>query len=253
MALQALRSSLDRAFSAAEMQQSLQIRSEQHFPTRPQCSFTVAKFMLLEINRNHPLGYNMFDRNRQAGNTAGSNILKTALPLMLLLRLFCAPAHGQELLTDTGGNPKVFLIEISGTVLNKTFSKARALLKLAPPNPGSINPYLVTIDGYAKTNERNDLHWNSDETLMDAFSSQVRCQIKKSFVKPPNIFFFYLSPALLGKRQFLTQHESERQKLAEKGALPTKVFASAGELSFTVASGEVKGSIWIKGYDAVEK
>ena len=195
----------------------------------------------------------MFDRTCQAGKTAGSSILWVALPLMLLLSLFCAPAHGQELLADTGGNPKVFLIEISGTVLNETFSKARALLWLAPPNPGSINPYLVTIDGYAKTNERNDLHWNSDETLMDAFASQVRCQIKKSFVKPPNIFFFYLSPALLGKRQFLTQRESERQKLAEKGALPTKVFASAGELSFTVASGEVKGSIWIKGYDAVEK
>lgn len=159
-------------------------------------------------------------------------------------------AAGNDLLEGTEF-PKQYLLVLSGTVMDETFSGAQALLTLMPPVPGSNNPYQITIDGFPATNSRNSFFWNSENSEMTAIASEITCEIKRTFLKPSPMYFVFLSPGLLKHTGALTGEEGRRY--AERTALPTLVYAGAGGLKLRIYSNTVSGTIWMKGYDPVEK
>lgn len=180
---------------------------------------------------------------------------KKSLAVSLALAVCWIHSHAiaQQSVMDSSNFGKQYMIQMDGGVLNEAFHSVKALLTFSPPATGSLNEYFVSIVGYPKTNQRNTFFWDSEQSEMQAFGDQVTCKIKKSYVKLNEIHFFYLSPVLLNNRVFQTQRESERRKLALKTALPTKVFGKAGELHIRFYTTEVRGSVWIKGYDAIER
>lgn len=162
--------------------------------------------------------------------------------------LFSARSWGQDLLEGTEF-PKQYLLQLSGTVLNETFSGVQALLTLMPPTPGSFNPYQIIIQGFPKRNSRNSFFWNSEHSEMTAIANEITCDIKRTFVKPVPMHFFFLSPELLRH----TGAAYEGEKFAEKVALPTVIQAKAGKLKLRIYADSVSGTVWMKGYDPVEK
>lgn len=176
--------------------------------------------------------------------------------LCLLAFLLLVPignAGSQDLLEDSGGASKKYLIKLSGNVLRERFTEARGVLSIAHPPPGSLNPYLIIVEGFPQKNSRNSFYWSSEFTFMTVVGAEVRCSLKRSYTKQPDIHFFHLSPILLESRVFLTQHEQERLRLAEKTALPTKVMAQMGELRATFTGNQVSGKVSLKGYDTIEQ
>jgi hypothetical protein len=150
---------------------------------------------------------------------------------------------------------KQYLLEISGTVMNETFQGAQALLTVFPPPPVSKydNPLLLVIQGFPKLNSRNSFFWNSEFSEMRAISNEVTCDIKRTYVKQTPIFFMFMSPELLkhtGKLELLGE---EGKKFALRTALPTLVNARAGQLKLRINATTVSGTIWMKGYDPIEK
>jgi hypothetical protein len=172
----------------------------------------------------------------------------------MILGLWFAPGGlvAQDLLEGTEFSKK-YLVQLSGTVMNETFSGALALLTLMPPAPGAINPYQLTIDGFPKTNSRNSLFWNSEYSEMTAIANEITCDIKRTFVKPVPMYFVFMSPELLRHTGALELLGDEGKKYAEKTALPTLVNARAGRLKLRIHSNSVSGTVWMKGYDPVEK
>jgi hypothetical protein len=166
-------------------------------------------------------------------------------------------AHG-DLLEETGYSTGYYLVEMSGKVLNEEFSDARASLEISPPNPDSLNPYLVIMRGFPKSNSQNTLYWHSDGSDMTVLGDDITCDVKRSFMRPPKeelqCHFFYLSPFLIKpiKGYYLPQNVKEMKDLAIKHALPTRVYAKAGQLRVKVTSHMVSGSVWMKGYDLIE-
>jgi hypothetical protein len=153
---------------------------------------------------------------------------------------------------------KQYLVHLSGTVMNETFSGVRALLTLSGPLPGSKygNPYLLVIEGYPKQNSVNSLFWGGEDSEMTALVNEITCNIKQTFVKQANIFFYFLSPALLrytGEQEESAVREAANKEAAEKVALPTFIRARAGQLKLRIYSNSVSGTVWMKGYDPVEK
>jgi hypothetical protein len=149
------------------------------------------------------------------------------------------------------GRSNQYLVQLSGTVMNETFSGAQALLTLAGASPGSQydNPYLLVIQGFPKKNSRNSLFWNSGYSEMTAIANEITCDIKRTFVKEVPTYFMFLSPELLRH----TGSAYEGEKFAERVALPTQITARAGRLKIRIHSNSVSGTVWMKGYDPVEK
>jgi hypothetical protein len=166
---------------------------------------------------------------------------------------FPARSAAQDLLEGTEFS-KQYLVALSGTVMNETFTGAQALLTLMQPSSGSRkynNPYQLIIEGSPKKNSRNSFFWHGDYSEMTAIANEITCDIKQTFVKQVPIHFFFLSPELL-------KHygaELEEEKSALKAALPppTLITARAGKLSLRIHSNSVSGTVWMKGYDPVEK
>lgn len=148
---------------------------------------------------------------------------------------------------------KRYLVQLSGTVMNETFSGAQALVTLMPPAPYSLNPYQVIIEGFPKSNSRNSFYWNSEQSEMTAIANEITCDIKRTFVKTSPMHFIFMSPELLRHTGALELLGDEGKKYAEKSALPTLVFARAGSLKVRINAGSVTGTVWMKGYDPVEK
>jgi len=145
-------------------------------------------------------------------------------------------------------------VQLSGTVMNDTFSGAQALLSLMPPVSGSNNPYQLIIQSFPKKNSRNSFFWNADYSEMTAIANEITCDIKRTFVKPVPMHFFFLSPELLKHTGALAvKAGDEGKKLAESVALPTLINARAGKLKLRIYSNSVSGTVWMKGYDPVEK
>ena len=143
-----------------------------------------------------------------------------------------------------------YVLQLSGTVFKETFTGARAILSLQMSSDFDTNPYLMIIEGFPKLNTRNSFYWHSENSEMEAISNQIVCVIKNSIANPPDMHFFYISPTLLeNKGPFETQHEEERRQMAEQRALPTRIFATAGELRLRIYSNHISGSVWLKGYD----
>ncbi len=173
--------------------------------------------------------------------------------LTFVISVFPAHADQEQLLLDETGIPKQYILHLSGTVLNETFSDAQALLTISLPERYSNQPYLVVINGFPKQNSRNSFFWNSGYSDMTALANEITCNIKRTIVKTPVINFYYMSPELLKHTGALELLGDEGKKYAEKQALPSIVYATAGKLKLHVYSNTVSGTVWIKGYDRVEK
>lgn len=163
------------------------------------------------------------------------------------------PCCAQDLLLGSEQASRHYILVISGRVNKEKFHGAKGLLTLSPPAPLSLNVYQLIIEGFPKRNSRNSFYWNSEDTFMTAFSNEILCDLKRVYTGFPDIHFFYLSPALLERRIMSTHREGERKKLAEKTALPTKVFASGGRLRVTMNADEISGTVMMKGYDNIER
>jgi hypothetical protein len=185
-----------------------------------------------------------------------SSILLIATFVFFILN---SASYAQDgVLDDSAGLKKTFIIQLSGAVLNENFTGARASLEIDNPNPDSLNSYLVVIRGFPKTNSRNTFYWHSDSSDMLVMPQEIVCDIKKTYLRPNLHYqshFFYLSPILLKpvKGLYLSQREKERRDAAEKRALPTQVDAQAGQLKIRISGDSVSGSVWMKGYDLIEK
>jgi hypothetical protein len=159
-----------------------------------------------------------------------------------------SPSMAQDLLEGTEF-PKQYLLQLSGTVMNETFFGAQALLMLMPPAPGSNNRYQIIIEGFPKKNSRNSFFWNAEYSEMTAIANEITCDIKRTFVKQGPMHFIFMSPELLRH----TGAAYEEEKYAERVALPTLINARAGKLKLRIHSNSVSGTVWMKGYDPVEK
>jgi hypothetical protein len=177
-----------------------------------------------------------------------------AIGLLLILGsgIVPAPAVADDILLDGTEISKQYIIQMSGTVMNETFSGAMALLTLMPQIPGMSNPYQLVIEGFPKKNSRNTFFWNSENSEMTAISNEITCDIKQAFVKPVPMYFMFLSPELLKHTGALELQGEEGKKFAEKEALPTLINARAGKLKLRIYSNSISGTIWMKGYDPVE-
>ncbi len=172
--------------------------------------------------------------------------------MSLAIGFFSADSVADDMLLDTISFSKQYLVQLSGTVMNETFSGAQALLTLMPPAPGGSNPYQIIIEAFPKKNSRNSLFWNAEYSEMTAISNEITCDIKRTFVKPVPMHFYFLSPALLNVRDVLQEKDKEQEIAAEKVALPTRIEARAGKLKLRIYSNSVSGTVWMKGYDQVE-
>jgi hypothetical protein len=172
--------------------------------------------------------------------------------MILATGIFPVESVADDTLLDRTFFPKQYLVQLSGTVMNETFSGAQALLTLMPPAPASNNPYQLIVQGFPKKNSRNSFFWNSEDSEMTALATEITCDIKRTFVKPVPMHFIFMSPALLKVRDVLEERDIEKEKAAEKVALPTLINARAGKLKLRVYSNSISGTIWMKGYDPVE-
>ncbi len=174
-----------------------------------------------------------------------------AIGMLLILGPGFFPAHSpaQSPLLDSMEISKQYLVELSGTVMNETFSGAQALLTLMAPSPENTNPHQLIIEGFPKKNSRNSFFWNSNYSDMTAIENEITCEIKRTFLKQVPLYFIFLSPELLRH----TGAAYEGAKLAESVALPTLINARAGKLKLRIHANSVSGTVWMKGYDPVEK
>lgn len=178
--------------------------------------------------------------------------------ILCLSSFFLAPSAYPQQSDDillTGNTPTMkYLLELSGTVLNETFTGAKASLTFSHHLPDSQNQYLFIIGGFPDEQSQNSFFWNSEEGDMEVYSNEITCSIAQSPLKNPNIYFYYLSPALYEKPTlFYTHKEKENRDKAKKTSIPTKIFAQAGKLKLTINPQSVSGTIWLKGYDPIEK
>jgi hypothetical protein len=161
------------------------------------------------------------------------------------------------------------MIELSGKVLNQEFSSARATITIGYGESNTLNPYLnpylVIIGGFPKVNSTNTFFWDSGATELTVLSGEVTSEIKRTYLrpytyaKPPRVYvgchFAYLSPILIKpvKGMYLDpSREKQEKEIATKRAMPTLVTAQAGRLRMKIAGTMVSGSVWMKGYDAIE-
>jgi len=166
---------------------------------------------------------------------------------------FPADSIAQMDLLDSPETSKQYLLNISGTVMNETFTGSQALLTLMPPAIHGSNPYQIIIGGFPKKNSRNSFYWNSEHSEMTANSNDITCDIKRTAVKPPQIYFVFLIPEMLKHTGVLELLGDEGRKAAEKVALPPLIYAVAGKLKLRIHSTSVSGTVWIKGYNRTEK
>lgn len=177
-----------------------------------------------------------------------------ALIVMVGLALGSRPCPGQELLLDSAGQSKEYLITLSGSAGSERFNGVRGILTLDQAPPLSLNAYLLIIKGFPQTNSRNVFYWFSEDTSMTDVGQEIVCDIKGTYLKQPDVHFYFLSPRLLeNKSPFLTHREKERRRQAEQQALPTRVYAQAGRLSVRIVGDQASGTVWMKGYDSVER
>jgi hypothetical protein len=190
----------------------------------------------------HPL------RVRFRGPAGGAGVL------LLALAALAAPAHAQDTpLLEGSVSAQKFILQLSGTVLNERFSGATMTLQFGTADAGDPNPYLIIAAGFPDSQTRNAFFWNSEHSVMDATSNTITCRIKPSV--PPGadgMYFYYISPAGLTRTQ-ITHKDKEDDQRALKTAVPTVVPAQAGELRLTISPGSVSGTVWLQGYDRIEK
>ncbi|MEW6333846.1 MAG: hypothetical protein AB1558_06225 [Thermodesulfobacteriota bacterium] len=146
--------------------------------------------------------------------------------------------------------PRQYLVELSGTVMNETFSGAQALLTLKQATGGpTSNPFALTIESYPDSHARNSFFWDSRYSEMTAIANDITCHIKQAFLRTVPMHFFFLASE--GQKQKGRAFEDEPAVL--NAAPPTLIPARAGQLKLRIHSNTVSGTVWMKGYDPAEK
>jgi hypothetical protein len=182
--------------------------------------------------------------------------MPTVILFFLAVVLFSFPpfVHAQQsgdALLEGDGIVQKYILELSGTVLNENFTGVTMSLKCSGAPMGSLHPYLLLAGGVPDEQGRNSFFWNSEESTMEVSANQITCKIKGGALATSDIHFFYLSPALL--KRTLTHNDKEDRQKTLKTAVPSKVFAQAGELKLTISSLSITGSVWLQGYDTIQK
>ena len=175
--------------------------------------------------------------------------------IVLMLLAFCVLLTRQataDPILETKSTTQTYILELSGTVSTKTFNGVTMTLKISTAPIGSINQYQVIAEPRSKVQKRNAFFWNSEQGAMDVVSNTIRCKIKPGTAAASAIHFNYLRPKEFRKRQF-THKEAQDYKQALKNAEPAPVPAQAGELKLTMGPSTVSGTVWLRGYDVVEK
>ena len=164
-------------------------------------------------------------------------------------------AQQSDMLESDSAFENMYLLNLSGTVYKERFSNAQALLTISESADHDPNPFLVIIQGFPKRNSRNALFWYSENTPMESLSDGITCVIKRSVARPLEIHFFYVSPYLFEDEygEPLVNVNEEILRMREAQVLPTRVWARAGKLSLKIHADTVSGTVWLKGYDSVEK
>lgn len=179
--------------------------------------------------------------------------LKHICPCLFFLLLpFQGKGLAEDFFLDKLETTSRYLVQLSGQANQEIFDAVQALVAISPSPPGSKNPYIVIIVGYPRDNMRNSFFWNSDDSSMRIVGSEVVCRIARSYLRQPDIAFFYLSPVLYkSPKLFLTQHEKERLEESIRVAEPTKVMSQAGELRISFLGNQVRGQAWLHGHDPI--
>ncbi len=209
--------------------------------------------MALSRKLKDPSAFSLQPKHQRSYTIKLSRLFVIGMLMTLCSGLLPTFSGAQDLLEGTQFS-KQYLVQLSGTVMNETFSGAQALLTLMPPRPGSNNPYQLIIQGFPKKNSRNSFFWNAENSEMTAIANEITCDIKRTFIKPVPMHFIFLSPELLRNTGALAVRAGdEGKKLAESTALPTLINARAGKLKLRIHANSVSGTVWMKGYDPVEK
>ncbi len=169
--------------------------------------------------------------------------------------LLCSSYAQDSSLEDIWGEQ--YLIDLSGTVGEERFSGAQALLTLMDSSHFDPNPHLLIIEAFPERNARNSIFLNSETVDMEVLSNEVTCEFKRSLLSSAEMFFFYMSPILYASHQFREEERPELRKdvIDQFGERipPTLIRALAGKLKIRIFSNRISGSIWMKGYDKVER
>jgi hypothetical protein len=176
--------------------------------------------------------------------------LRTAV-LLLALAAFAPPAHAQfhdSTLLKGDGSTQKYIMEMSGSVLNERFNRVTMSLQLSGAPAGSMQPYMVIVTGFPDPQGRNTFFWNSEYSSMKINAPTITCTIKPGAMSAQDIHFSYRSPALLRKPQ-ITHKDNEDNRPWLKTSVPAQV----GELKLNISSATVSGTVWLQGYDTVEK
>lgn len=176
---------------------------------------------------------------------------------VVLLALAARVPHARAQFQDTpllegGETTQKYILELSGTVLNETFNRVTMSLQLSGAPAGSLHPYLVIAKSFPDSLARNSFFWNSEHSTMEINTNTITCTIKPGSQTGQDIYFLYLSPKLL-KQPNITHKAKEDKQRALKIAVPSVVPAQAGELRLTVNPNCISGTVWLQGYDKIEK
>ncbi len=173
--------------------------------------------------------------------------------VILALATLAPAAHAQiSAVLEGGGGTQTYLVELAGTVMHETFNGVIMSLHISGPAPGSPHPCLVIARGFPEAQTRNAFFWNSEHSRLDESADTITCSIKPGSAASQNIHFFYLSPELLKRPQFTHRDKQDAQR-ALKNTRPTSIHAQSGELRLTIGASSVSGTVWLQGYDTIEK
>ncbi len=174
---------------------------------------------------------------------------------LCMLGIFCLPPSlrsqqtGDSLL-DAESLHQKYQIELTGEVLGEKFRGVTMSVQFSGSDLGSRHHYQLIFAGFPDEQTRNGFYWDSEKSAMEVSANRVTCAIEPG--QESDMHFFYMSPALL-KKAPAQKNSRDASKAALKTARPTKVFAQAGELTLAVNPRSITGSVWLHGYDKVQK
>jgi len=173
---------------------------------------------------------------------------------LIPLFVFVLPGSADDYPLISRGEGATYHANVSGTIGSTYFSNALTQITLRQAPPASKNQYILIVEGLPEISAKNSFNWISESTTMNVVANEITCNITGNAVKmQTDARFFYLSPTLLEREDYRTAQEQERLERSKKMAKPTKVFAQDGALKLKFTPGEVTGSVWLKGYDPIEK
>jgi hypothetical protein len=131
--------------------------------------------------------------------TLATSLLLFYLSLFFFLTLsaYAADPLGSDLLNQ-GEDQVSYLITLSGSANAINFSNVNAVLVVRHSDDFDLNPFLIIVVGYPRSNVRNSFFWNSEDGPMEAFGNNITC--RTNLFELSDNHFFYLSPALFASK-----------------------------------------------------